>query len=382
VAQTEETYESSALPAWMHSLMRQLLTHYTKFIALDFKEVLPTEPHQVSFETHASTDRESYAAAIEQSNELVDNGHPCFPFNFPEHYTEYKITGGEGFDKTYWNHHKTLYSQVELIFTVAEEADVHLLTLGDFQTESFPNLLHDIHHLSLDHPGDNLLFHEYGNFDSTAFTPSVLFALDHSETIEDPFSLCHSALVIGAAFSKVNQIIREHENCIIDGTVRYSITPMPLDLKALQYLYTPRCELAPAVFAIDGETSPSLFNFPIQKDAIFTIFACGPSTLDLSSYQGTQPVTIDAEPGMNHWNHVGNQVFVWGYETHVAEIIFPAHAPATFYASQQYAHRLILEPSQPAEIIVPYGAYSHLSFESFNPMLHHIAYDDGMVCAV
>jgi len=379
--------EPEPLPPQIADLMRAFLHHYTRFVAIDFEEV-KDGTHQVHLSslgyTTVETDLNNCITSAETLPPSLIEGQKEWCVASYSIDNESFLRFGVGDDITFWQSHQKLY--VDLAgggfssSPLMPSMETLHLTLGDIEAKSFVDLYHLIHHLFLDHPTDSLFFLDYTqerNIDDDV--SAMLLATDFS-LAESPFSLCSTTLVTGGSPHMIP--LRRTEDCIVAGEIRYPITMMPLDLRAIQHLHTPRCETTPIVFHLDGERSPSLFGFPISPHAIFTLFSCHDSTLDLQDYLGHKPVIVDAMAGVGHWNFVGDNWFLWGHGTPVAHVLFPAHAPATFYGAPNQTHHLVLEAFQPTTIILRQPEPGRIQIENYNPAYHAIYVDDGITCGM
>jgi hypothetical protein len=89
--------------------------------------------------------------------------------------------------------------------------------------------------LSLDHPGDSLLF-DVANRDFAVFTELL-------SATYNPFSKCMTVLAGGQDSSKLTA-------CSYQGIELEAVSPMPIDIKAMQHVYTHQCSDTPIVFIL------------------------------------------------------------------------------------------------------------------------------------
>ncbi|AIF80849.1 hypothetical protein I862_01430 [endosymbiont of Acanthamoeba sp. UWC8] len=203
----------------------------------------------------------------------------------------FTVYSGPQYEYTEWDNGKTTSFKGELSLSIrGPEFSVIPISMSDFPADAFIELHHGIAHAFLDHPVDSLLFNGgRKNFKYDGWEDIVISSLTYN-----PFSLCMSVLgdipcmknphLVRSIDSSLIKENREDyieaddgENIIyLKGKELHPITPMPLDIKAMQYLYTPNCKNSgqEITYKFDGNGSESIFGFKIPPQAIFTLWDC------------------------------------------------------------------------------------------------------------
>lgn len=374
----DDTGISQPTPVSIKLLTQQILDLYSKYANINF-DYTDGDDYQFNIFAPSYTfegffNRFSYLG-VEQLNEMKQEE--------AQKYDNHLLLAYVGDDFTQWKNHTTQYVEAGSSFVTSPkfngDLSVYNFSLSDISPKSFEDIYHGINHAFLDHPNDGLMFltweeltannHELGN---KLYTYLSSFASLSTENT--PFSFCMSTMGTGApASSTLHATIKE---CVVEGRTLYPITPMPLDLKALQHLYTSRCESSPTVFEVDGKFSPNLFGFDIQDGSIFTLFSCYPSSLDLSKYIGDK-CHVDLQPGAGHFNIVGDNVFLFAYNTQVENVYLPSQGKAIIYTSDTYHHNIFFNPNVLAKVVLPSSdSLSNITLYDFHPEYHAIFSDE------
>ncbi|KIE05042.1 hypothetical protein NF27_EY01380 [Candidatus Jidaibacter acanthamoeba] len=176
----------------------------------------------------------------------------------------------------------------------------------------------------------------------------------------------------------------------LKGKELHPITPMPLDIKAMQYLYTPNCKNSEQeiTYKFDGNGSESIFGFKIPPQAIFTLWDCSKkSIIDASSAKDT--IKIDLEPGAGHFNSIGSETFLIGYDTYI-KTVHMGMSGGTIHTSLSGGHNIFLYglnnqvylESSYNNIILP-NEESNVSIHNFFQHFTNSLYaDNGSICEV
>ncbi|MBA8666649.1 hypothetical protein H1Q59_01920 [Holosporaceae bacterium 'Namur'] len=284
------------------------------------------------------------------------------------------------------------------------EFSVVPFSMSYLPADAFIELHHGIAHAFLDHPVDSLLFNGgRKDFKYDSWEDIVISSLTYN-----PFSLCMSVLGDipciknpGSVKPIDSSLLTEKQEGYIEadkgdniiylkGKELYPITPMPLDIKAMQYFYTPNCKNKEQeiTYKFDDNGSESIFGFKIPPQAIFTLWDCSKkSIMDASSVKGI--IEIDLEPGAGHFNYIGEETFLIGYDAYIKTVHTGLNG-GTVHTSKSGGHNIFLHGLNNQVYLE--GSHNNiiLANEESNVSIHNffqhftnsLYVDNGSICEV
>lgn len=269
-------------------------------------------------------------------------------------------------DRMTWSNHQT--KTAKLMISFSDE-----VCGGDWSGQDYKELQHGFGHImSMDHPGDSVMFNSSNKFIDTID--------DHTLSYNyNPFSACATVLSGGADSYRLT-------SCQFNGVELSPISPMPVDIKAMQHIYTKKCFDDAKVFKFDDHGSADILGFAIPEQSIFTLWGgCRKdNVIDLSEVSADN-IQIDLNPGLGHFNVVGQQIFLIAYDSEINNVVSPATDMIDIITAENGTHNLFInavnsditlsENSAANIIFAPNAQFSCV--RGMNLYYDHLYMDDG-----